>query len=152
MITIDTRLRFPANWERTPLNQIRRARFSEKSLFWTVQQLDAEFQRLGATESRLTANLYAYRTQDGRASFDETAGPDHDAGVAVYFRLNGQDKVLACNRWDSTADNIWAIKKHVEASRGLDRWGVGSIAQAFAGYAALPAPEQSLTCYEFWAW
>src|SRR3546814_7334655 len=35
-----------------------------------------------------------------------------------------------------------AIAKHIEAIRGMDRWGVGSIDQAFAGYQALPAPEQ----------
>jgi len=30
----------------------------------------------------------------------------------------------------------------IEALRGIDRWGVGTIEQAFTGYQALPAPEQ----------
>ncbi len=34
-------------------------------------------------------------------------------------------------------ENLYAIAKHVEALRGQDRWGVGSLDQAFAGYAAL---------------
>ena len=33
-----------------------------------------------------------------------------------------------------------AIAAHVECIRGIDRYGVGSIEQAFAGYDALPAP------------
>lgn len=31
--------------------------------------------------------------------------------------------------------------KHIEALRGQERWGVGSLDQAFAGYAALPDPD-----------
>src|SRR3546814_3449372 len=50
--------------------------------------------------------------------------------------------LLACDRWYRAADNMVAIAKHIEAIRGMDRWGVGSIDQAFAGYQALPAPEQ----------
>ena len=62
-----------------------------------------------------------------------------DPGVAVYFTLGGGPKVLACDRWDRVADNIAAIAAHVGALRGQERWGVGSLEQAFAGYAALPA-------------
>jgi len=66
-----------------------------------------------------------------------------DPGVALYFRIDGKDTVLACDRWTRVADNIVAIAKHIEALRGMDRWGVGTAAQAFAGYQALPAPEAS---------
>jgi len=65
-----------------------------------------------------------------------------DPGVAVYFRLDGRDIALACDRWNRVADNIVALAKHIEAMRGMDRWGVGTARQAFAGYEALPAPEQ----------
>jgi DnaJ-domain-containing protein 1 len=33
---------------------------------------------------------------------------------------------------------VWAICKHIEALRGQQRWGVGSIEQAFRGYMAIP--------------
>lgn len=62
--------------------------------------------------------------------------PD-DTGVAVYFKLDGKPTVLACDKWNTVGDNLWAIAKHIEALRGQERWGVGSIAQAFAGYVAL---------------
>jgi len=67
--------------------------------------------------------------------------PD-DKGVAVYFQLAGKDTVLACDKWSAVADNIAAIAKHIDALRGMDRWGVGTAAQAFAGYQALPEPDQ----------
>lgn len=65
--------------------------------------------------------------------------PD-DPGAAVYFVLDGRPIALACDKWDTVADNIAAIAKHVESLRGQERWGVGSMAQAFAGFVALPPP------------
>jgi hypothetical protein len=61
-----------------------------------------------------------------------------DPGIAVYFRLKGAERVLACDKWRSMEENAWAIAKHVEAIRGQQRWGVGSVDQAFAGYTAIP--------------
>ena len=60
--------------------------------------------------------------------------------MAVYFNLGKRRVVLACDKWDRVESNVWAIAKHVEAMRGQDRWGVGSVEQAFTGYLALPEP------------
>jgi hypothetical protein len=46
--------------------------------------------------------------------------------------------VLACDKWSSVADNLAAIAHHIEALRAVDRYGVGFLEQAFAGYTALP--------------
>src|SRR6185369_17936789 len=51
-----------------------------------------------------------------------------------YFVLKSEPHALACDRWDRVADNLRAIALHIAAIRGMDRWGVGSLAQAFAGY------------------
>lgn len=64
-----------------------------------------------------------------------------DPGVALYFRLDKQPLVLACDRWTTVQDNLAAIAAHIEALRGQERWGVADLAQAFAGHVALPAPE-----------
>lgn len=65
-----------------------------------------------------------------------------DPGVAVYFRRFKLDRslnfVLACDRWRCVEDNLYALAKHIEALRGQERWGVGTLDQAFAGYAQLP--------------
>lgn len=63
-----------------------------------------------------------------------------DPGVAIWFDLDGEDLVFACDRWHVVEDNLWAVFKHLEAMVGQDRWGVGTQHQAFTGYAALPAP------------
>ena len=65
-----------------------------------------------------------------------------DPAVAFFFELDGEAHVLACDRWDSIADNVAAIAAHIEALRGQERWGVADMKQAFAGHVALPAPEQ----------
>lgn len=64
-----------------------------------------------------------------------------DPGVAVYFELDGEPYCLACDRWTRVADNIAAVAAHLGALRGIERWGVGDLRQAFAGYAALPPPD-----------
>lgn len=66
--------------------------------------------------------------------------PD-DSGAAFYFDLDGKPHVLACDRWDTVADNIAAIAAHIDALRGQERWGVADLRQAFAGHVALPAPD-----------
>jgi hypothetical protein len=77
---------------------------------------------------------------DGR--FRRDRGAPSDPSVAFYFELDGKPHVLACDRWDTVPDNIAAIAAHIEALRGQERWGVADLVQAFAGHAALPAPEQ----------
>ena len=63
-----------------------------------------------------------------------------DKGVAVYFTLKGQQMCFACDRWDSVADNVHAIRKTIEALRGIERWGTGDmVQQAFTGFIALPS-------------
>ena len=102
------------------------------------ERLSDELNRLGANYVTLSTNLELRLDGQPRGGLAEP----HDPGVACYFRLNGKDTVLACDKWDRAADNIAAIAKHIEALRGMDRWGVGTMAQAFAVYQALPSPEQ----------
>lgn len=61
-----------------------------------------------------------------------------DPGAAVFFKLKNKPCSLACDKWTRVEDNLYAIAKHIEALRGQERWGVGSVEQAFAGYTALP--------------
>lgn len=140
-------LHWPSGWPR--------ARHRQRAQFGTTGRSRAGFkQQLTVAEARerLSDQLDALRARyptlssnlelrlDGtpRSGLPEPA----DVGVALYFHLEGKPIALACDKWDRVADNIAAIAKHIEALRGIDRWGVGTAAQAFAGYQALPAPEQ----------
>lgn len=65
-----------------------------------------------------------------------------DPGAALYFNRDGKPLCMPCDRWDRVEDNVYAIAKHIEAMRGMERWGVGTTEQAFAGYKALPEGEK----------
>jgi DnaJ-domain-containing protein 1 len=100
--------------------------------------LQAELDRLGARDVVLSTNVELNLNGDPRGDRARPA----DVGVACYFKLKSRDTVLACDKWLRVEDNIVAIAKHIDALRGQERWGVGTIEQAFTGYQALPAPEQ----------
>jgi len=67
-----------------------------------------------------------------------SASMPKDPGIAVYFLLRGEHRVLACDRYHRLPDNMAAIAAHIEALRAIERYGVGTLDQAFAGYTALP--------------
>lgn len=138
--------RFPLSW---PAAKLRTAAHHRKSAAFrdngrevgvptAINRLQIELEAIRAGSPILSTNLEL--RLDGRPRADRSA--PSDPGAAIYFTLKGREIALACDRWDRVADNIVAIAKHIEALRGQDRWGVGTIEQAFAGYEALPAPEQ----------
>lgn len=102
------------------------------------ERLADELDKLNARYVTLSTNMELRLDGAPRSGQPEPG----DVGVAVYFQLAGKDTVFACDKWDRVADNIAAIAKHIAAVRGMERWGVGTAAQAFAGYQALPSPEQ----------
>lgn len=145
-------LSWPFGWKRTPAGHRKRAKFSKGSTTYqnggsrrtssalTVPQgldrLKIEMERIGARAIIISTNVELNSYGDPRGGRRD---PD-DPGAAVYFKLNGKDRVLACDRWDRTADNLAAVAAHIECVRGIDRYGVGTLDQAFAGYDALPPP------------
>lgn len=138
-------LAWPAGWRRVAsrqtakFGQAGRDGFKTQTTIATARdRLQREIDLLGGTDAVLSTNVEL--RLDGQPRSDRS--PPSDPGVAFYFHLSGRDIVLACDKWDRVADNIAAIAKHIEAMRGMDRWGVGNLAQAFTGYEALPAPEQ----------
>ncbi len=132
--------RFPLHWP----DRWQRARYRARSRFGSGQtpalgraltQLDAEMARLvGSAPWVLSSNL---RLRNDGWPYASQVQPD-DPGVAIYFTLKKREHALACDKWRTVAENIWALAKHIDALRGMERWGVGSIEQAFGGYAALP--------------
>ena len=133
-------LAWPTGWPRTDAAARVPSRFKHYRGVITISaaaaRLELELDRLGATDSLMSSNLKL-----GVSGVPLSGqGEPRDAGVAVYFKLHGADRVLACDRYTSAAGNIAAIAAHIDALRRIDRYGVGSIDQAFAGYAALPPP------------
>ncbi|MBD1918914.1 MULTISPECIES: J domain-containing protein [Cyanophyceae] len=83
----------------------------------------------------VSSNLILTQSGGPRSGQKEPSDP----GIVVYLELDGQPLALDCDRWDRAADNIAAIAFWLNAQRGAERCGVGSIAATFQGYAALPA-------------
>jgi len=149
-------LAWPIGWPRTKARDRKAATFTEtrrvsgtevqrrptpvsmptaRSRLW--QQL--EFLGVPYDSAILSTNVELTIYGEPRAGRRE---PD-DPGVAVYFKLHGKDRVLACDRWNQVHGNIAAIAAHIDAIRRVDRYGVGTLDQAFAGYDALPPPGAS---------
>jgi hypothetical protein len=130
-------LSWPVGWKRTLAYQRKNSTFAERSLAKARDFVLSEVRLLKGRNVVISTNVIL--RLDGLPKSGQKAPVD--PGAAVYFNLNGQPKVLACDKWRSVEDNLWAIGKHIEAIRGQERWGVGTIDQAFMGYEALPAPK-----------
>lgn len=99
-----------------------------------VERLERQLDALGAKDSTLSTNVSL--SLRGIPRGDENPS---DPGAAVYFSFRGKATVLACDSYYRVADNIAALAAHIDALRRIERYGVGTIEQALAGYKALPA-------------
>ena len=111
------------------------------SIAEALNRLQLEADRLGARQAVISSNLE--RRLDGMPRSGQK--DPEDPGVCFYFELKGKPHAMPCDRWNRAADNIAAIAKHIEAIRGMERWGVADVAQMFAGFAELPQ-----TTEEWW--
>jgi hypothetical protein len=112
-----------------------------------LRLLYAELSRMGVGDWNVIVSTNVELRRDG-LPYSNRRRPD-DPGAAVYFRLDGEPHVLACDRWLTPEENVHALCKHIGALRGQDRWGVGSMKQAFAGYKQLPQAA-SVTSQDWW--
>lgn len=99
------------------------------------ERLLSELEMLGARGVIISSNVPVRLDGLPRSGSAEPSDP----AVAVYFKIKGESRVLASDKWDRVADNLAALAAHVGAMRGQIRWGIGSIEQAFRGYTALMA-------------
>lgn len=132
-------LQWPSGWKRTNTLRRRSGQFREHGAWIgipaAVARLQRELERLGAEDLTLSTNLKP--RLDGGVVANQ--GEPGDPGVAIYFRFKGRATVFACDGYYRVADNIAAIAAHIDALRRIERYGVGTIEQAIAGYRALPA-------------
>lgn len=119
--------------------------FRRKSGPWTfhaaLSELKLELSRLGATGALLSMNVKL--RNDGLPYAKELEKASTDPSVALYYELEGEPFCIPCDKWDSLAANLRAIVLHIEALRGLERWGCGRSRQAFDGFRALPPAEEA---------
>lgn len=147
-------LTWPAGWPRTPGNKRQRAKFGkskqvyrpdgtpsyrskgELTITQACDRLLEQLEMMGVNIDGAVVSSNVSVRLDGLPMSKQRL-PD-DPGVAIYFTLKGEPMCLPCDRWDRVADNLAAVAAHLDAMRGMERWGVGSTAQHFAGFKALP--------------
>lgn len=126
-------LAWPAAWRRTQDPEW--SRFKPGSPFAEASELQHELGRLGARNVIISSNMQ-YRA-DGIPYARQSV---NDTGIAVYFKLDGEDQCIPCDKWKLLEENLRAITKTIEALRGLDRWGAKDmVSAAFRGFKALPS-------------
>ncbi|MCA8951686.1 MAG: J domain-containing protein [Planctomycetes bacterium] len=132
-------LSWPQRQPRTPLAQRSRGPFGPRvTVNSATIDVQNEIRLLRGSDLIVSTNLQL--RIDGFPRSGQVR--PEDPGVAVYFTRKGQQVVFACDRYDTVEHNLRAIAKHLDALRGMERWGVGTLDQAFAGYLALPEDTQ----------
>jgi len=104
-------------------------------------RIEGEIRRLGCRDADFVVSTNIPVRRDGLPYANQRT-PD-DPGVAVYFTLKKKPRCFACDRWVRPEDNIAAIAMVIQALRTIERYGVGNLEQAFAGYqeGLPPAPD-----------
>lgn len=150
-------LSWPRGWKRTPADDRQSPRWHQRrtrTRVWTdgtttawsqkddlsiadaTDRLRQEIGRLNVADGDWLLSTNLELRLDGFPRSAQRAPTD--PGAAVYFRLRGHARCLACDRYTTVAGNIAALAAHIEAMRAIERYGVGTLDQAFAGYTALP--------------
>lgn len=126
-------LAWPPAWPRTDRPEWSRFAASQNEAQHGILR---ELNLLGATDVIISTNIPL--RQDG-LPYASRRAPE-DQGVAVYFKLNGENQCIPCDKWRTIAENMRAIEKTIDALRGLERWGAKEMVNAaFRGFKALPA-------------
>jgi hypothetical protein len=142
-------LAWPEGWKRTggriaaPFYKKRDHRREGISISEAVGEVEAELKRLGAGRDFVISTNVKPTL---RGSYNSLTPDRGDPGAAVYFTLRDQGRCLACDRFTRVPDNLVAIAKHIEAMRMSERYGIGTLDQAFAGY----APRLQSSTLEWW--
>jgi len=136
-------LQWPLGWKRT--TNPKRSRFgtynSKPSIHKATQLVLSEIQKLIhypnhlMNEITISTNL---RLRNDGLPYSVQREPD-DKGVAIYFKRNGEQMVIACDTFDKIGCNIYACALTIGAMRGIDRWGCSELLnRAFIGFKELP--------------
>lgn len=146
MITKAHPLQWPTGWQRT--KRPRPSSFgydgNKPSIHRATQELRREMKLLKGKNLVISSNL---RLRKDGLPISSQREPD-DSGIALYFTLDDEQKVIACDSYNRAGCNIWAIAKTVNALRGIDRWGASELlTRAFTGFKALPEQAGSSTAH-----
>lgn len=129
-------LQWPSGRERLPAHRREASAFGT-NMAKARDALFKEVELLGGRHIVLSSNVPLRKDGKPYAKFPAISDP----AVAIYFSYRDKQMCFACDRWIKVEDNMQAVRKTIEALRGIARWGTGDMLQAaFTGFTALPAP------------
>lgn len=137
-------LYWPEGWKKT--DQWNREHSKFKSTFAVARdELLREVERLRGryyhgSDPVLSTNVTL--RQDGLPYANQRE--PNDSGVAIYFEYKKKQMCFACDKYYKVWENMVAIRKTIEAIRGIERWGASDMMEkAFQGFVALPSDGNS---------
>jgi hypothetical protein len=133
-------LTWPSHKPRTPWQRRRRGTFvaGDKPItrVEAAKRLKREVAALGGIYPLISSDLILRGDGEPHLGKPEPTDP----GVCVYFQMGGQPYAMACDTFDSLAQNMAAIANHIDATRRIERYGVATAAETLQAFQALPAP------------
>lgn len=144
-------LQWPRTRKRTPQDDQRIARFSKKTVRqggWkqsraltlneATSRLLEELGRIGADGIVVSTNLELRNDGFPRSGQRKPL----DCGVCIYFTVDEKPRALPCDTYDTIEGNLAAVAAHIEATRTIERNGVATVSEMFAGFMALSSPTE----------
>lgn len=135
-------LAWPAGRPRTSWQKRRRGSFvaSEKPITRSaaISRVGREVDQLGGHYLVVSSDLPLRKDGEPHQGKPEPADP----GVCIYFVLDRTPYAMACDTFDTIAQNLAAIANHINATRRIARYGVASAAETLQAFQALPAPKR----------
>lgn len=130
-------LKWPDGWPRTPTHQRKKDRY-QVEVHHAVDELHRSLKLLGAMRgSVVISSNVPPRNALGTPRNDGTQVSD--PGVSVWWSQAGQQRVVACDCWNSVRANIRAIGLAIDGLRAIDRAGASQILnKTFEAFGALP--------------
>ena len=130
-------LQWPVGYPRTSFPSRHPYLKKTKTFGYERDELLRQLKLLGTREAIISSNVPLRQDGIPYANFERRY--ISDKGIAVYFIYNKEQKVIACDAWDSFEVNLRALWKTVEDMRALERNGCSQIInQVFTGFKALP--------------
>lgn len=127
-------LGWPVGYSRTASDNIESSRF-RVTFAAARSHLETECEAIGATDIIISTDWPLVGDGNMKPS---TRQPD-DTGVAVYFTLDGVERVFCCDAWDKVESNLRAIGLTFEMLRAVERYRVSDMMnRLFAGFKSLP--------------
>lgn len=116
----------------------------------TLEDLDAEIERTGGSE--LVIGVVADPSEFTIAGSLRASPKLRHVGAEVSFEVKGRRLTFHTDAFGSLQENLRAISLGLTALRAIDRYGLGSGGEQYAGFAALtaggPDPEKGRALVE----